>query len=544
MTETVRDRPNVLLFCTDEQRADYLGCMGHPWLHTPHIDRIAAEGTLFRNCFCSSPVCMAARATMFTGLTNRASGVYSNGVPLNPRIPTLPGILAEAGYRTHSVGKLHLQPWGGRTIAEGEDTRINPERRIYWKWPGHWEGGIYTKAPDDYYGFQTQDSVGGHVNYAYGDYVTWLEAHHPGAYAGYRCSLEHPAPLAIDPELHYNHWIADRAIAFLRRHAQESAQPSAVRNDSAVPHSALVRRSLGEGGFRMPHSKPFFLWCSFPDPHAPFAAVRKWSDFYKDVDIELPRHALELSPHNRSETMQRMGKGGKVFDPAWLCECIRQTAAMVSHVDEQVGRVWKALEDTGLADNTVVMFISDHGDQLGEHGLCYKIDYPFDGHMRVPFVARIPGGRRGQVVDDIVSQLDLVPTVLHMAGVPHPDDLRRAETCGEEGKPPPALPGEALTSVLRDGAQPGRRNALVEHDTIRGAFETVHMRTLVTNNYKLVFYAPLGETLLFDRRNDPHELTNLAGRPECRDLLNDLLRQLLAELARTEMPAHDRRTGA
>ena len=506
-----RKRPNILIFCTDEQRGDHLGCMGHPHIKTPNIDRIAAEGTLFKNCYSSSPVCMPARATMFTGLTNRASGCYSNGVPLDKSIPTLPHLLANAGYRTHSVGKLHLQPWGGRTIAEGEDTTENPERRIYWKWPGHWEGGIYTKSPDDYYGFQTQQSVGGHVNYVYGDYVTWLEKNHPGAYNGYKSSDSDPHPLSIDPELHYNKWIADRSIEFIQE-----------------------------------HETPFFLWCSFPDPHEPFAAVKKWSDFYDDVEIELPQNTLELSPDNRSETMNMLGLGTEVQDPEYVKKALHQTYGMISHIDEQVGRVLDTLEGQGIADNTIVMFISDHGDQLGEHGLFYKSIYPYDAHAHVPFLAKIPGAAQaGGVVEDVVSQLDLVPTVLNLAGVLHPDDMRRAEKSDADAAViPPALPGEVLTPVLKEGTEPMRKNALVEHDTVKNNFEMVQMRTLVTNEYKLVYYTPLRETMLFDRKNDPQELKNLADEREYQPVVNDLLKQLLNELARTEMPAHCQSTGA
>lgn len=528
-------RPNILIFCTDEQRGDHLGCMGHPVIKTPSIDRIAAEGTLFRNCYSSSPVCMTARATMMTGLTNRASGVYSNGIPLDKNIPTLPGLLAEAGYRTHSVGKIHLQPWGGRTIAEDEDTSVNPERRIYWKWPGHWDGGVYKKAPDNYYGFQTQDSVGGHINYAYGDYVTWLEEHYPGAYEGYSCSSGNPAPLTIDPELHYNHWIADRAIDFIREQVSapidRSGQQSAAVDSDRSPITS---------------PQPFFLWCSFPDPHEPFAALGKWSDFYGEAGITLPQQTLALSPDNRSETMGRLGKGTQVHDPEWTRECIRQTYGMISHIDEQVGRVLHSLDELGISDNTVVMFISDHGDQLGEHGLFYKSDYPYDAHMHVPFVAMVPwAADKGRVVEDVVSQLDLVPTVLDLAGVTHPDDVRRAETCADQDvELPPALPGEVLTPVLTGRARPVRRSALVEHDTVNRRFETVHMRVLVTNDYKLVYYTPLQETMLFDRKNDPDELRNLAGEPRCQPVLIDMLRQLIAELARTEMRAHCQWTSA
>src|SRR5210317_840946 len=132
-------RPNILIFCTDEQCGDYLGCMGHPHVKTPNIDRIAAEGTLFRNCYSSNPVCMPARATMVTGLTSRVHGVVNNGFDLDKKFPTLPGMLADEGYRTHAVGKLHLAGRGGREIAEDEDFSMHPERRIYWDWPGHWE---------------------------------------------------------------------------------------------------------------------------------------------------------------------------------------------------------------------------------------------------------------------------------------------------------------------------------------------------------------------------------------------------------------------
>ena len=344
--------------------------------------------------------------------------------------------------------------------------------------------------------------------------MTWLEQNHPGAYEGYRYSSKHPGPLSIPEELHYNHWIADRSIDFIGN--QVSA----------------------------PSPQPFFLWCSFPDPHEPFAAVREWSDFYEDAGITLPAHTLALSPLNRSETMTRMGKGTEVYDPDWIRECIRQTYGMISHVDEQVGRVLAVLENQGLMDDTIIMFISDHGDQLGEHGFLYKMDYPYNAHMHVPFVARVPGGVQGHVVEDVVSQIDLVPTVLALAGVSHPDDLCRAALRPGQANIPPALPGEVLAPVLRTGARPERRNALVEHDTVDAAFGNVQMRTLVTNDFKLVYYTPLQETMLFDRRNDPDERVNLAGDPAHQPVVMAMLKALLAELARTEMPAHLLSTGA
>lgn len=489
-------RPNILIFCTDEQRADHLSCAGHPHLRTPNIDRIAADGTRFGSCYSSSPVCMPARGTMLTGLTRRATGMRVQGIPVPKHLPTLPGLLAKVGYRTHAVGKLHHQNWGGRTVEPGEDISVNPERRIYWDWPGHWKGQHYTKFPGDYYGYQTLDVANGHVNYIYGDYVTWLESNHPGAYAGYRYNAANPAPLTIDPELHYNRWIADRTIDFIQRHRAGHA------NDD----------------------QPFYVWCSFPDPHEPFAAVRKWAEVYKDVPIDLPGHTLSLSPGNRSTTMQQAGLGTKPYDPDWTRECIRQTYGMISHVDEQIGRVLDAIETGGIADNTVVVFISDHGDQLGEHGLFYKSIYPYDAHARVPFLVRAPGGARGRVVDDVVSMLDLVPTVLDLAGV----------TYDRPDRPGSALPGEILTPVLHGERAPSRKSALIELDADNvGSLPLVQYRSFVTNEWKLVHYLPTDETLLFDRANDPHELTNLAARDAYADLLRELREALESEWART-----------
>ncbi|MDT8390722.1 MAG: sulfatase-like hydrolase/transferase, partial [Lentisphaeria bacterium] len=271
-----------------------------------------------------------------------------------------------------------------------------------------------------------------------------------------------------------------------------------------------------------PASSPFFLWCSFPDPHEPFAAVKKWSDFYDDVDIQLPPQTLALSPESRSRTMTKVGLGTDVIDPELIKKSIKQTYGMESHVDEQVGRVLDCLDELGITDNTVVIFISDHGDQLGEHGLFYKSVYPYDAHMRIPFIVKAPGAPKGKVVEDVVSMLDLVPTVMDLAGVAFPCDL----------------PGEGLAPVVAGDAEPLRKTALVEIDRMGKSFDHhLPMRAIVTNEYKLVYYPKHKETMLFDRKNDPCELKNLAGEPELQPLILELFKQLQSELTRTEMPA-------
>jgi arylsulfatase A-like enzyme len=156
----------------------------------------------------------------------------------------------------------------------------------------------------------------------------------------------------------------------------------------------------------------------------------------------------------------------------------------------------------------------------------------------VPFVVKVPwSGRKGAVVDDVVSMLDLVPTVLDLTGVDQPEEDEFVGPWWHERHGPAAtpLPGEVLTPVLLEGERPERRCALVEYDSdTPPAFDVVQMRMLVTNEHKLVYYAPTGEVMLFDRAADPEEMTNLAGEAEYQPVVTKLLQRLLHELCRTE----------
>jgi len=487
--------PNILIFCVDQQRADHLGCAGNLVVQTPHLDKLAATGTRFANAYCTSPACMPARATMLTGLSNRGHGVRGNGYPLDESIPTLPGLLAQKGYDTYAVGKMHLQNYHGNQAQMALSPSMECMQR--------WERGEITESTAPYYGFQKLDLVIGHGDYVNGDYKRWIDRTAPGEHAKYR-SLWDPGDLDVRPELHYNHWIADRTIEY-----------------------------LGERGCK---DNPFFIWCSFPDPHFPFSAVKKWADRYRDADIRLPPSALEVNLDREPEALRAVRKL-ETMDPDLLREYTRQTYAMISHVDEQVGRVMSALVETGLDGNTVVVFISDHGEQLGEHGGIDKAVYPYNAEAQIPFLVQVPWSEvRGQTVDGVVSQLDLVPTLLDLVGAKQPKDQNCTDATLEELTPLlPPLPGESLRGVLEQGEVPKRNCALIEYDHERqSAFEQLQIRMLVTPEYKLTLYIPTGELLLFDRRSDPWELENLANSPAHEKTLQSMLQRMIMEISRTE----------
>ena len=521
MPQRENTRPNILVFITDQQHADHLGCLGKVPVRTPNLDQLAADGALFTSCYTPCPACMPARASLFTGRANRAQGVRQNGNPLPRDNDVLPQVLRDAGYRTHAAGKLHLRPYAppiGSDLTH-EDPMEQPERRE------HWLNGRIRRTPPGYYGFENPDLVNGHSFAVFGDYREWLKNEHPeandklGDISQFNGDRYPWAEADIDPDLHYNTWVADRSIAFLDEVAGGGA--------------------------------PFFLWSSFPDPHSPFVGLPTYTRHYKDLDFPIPRpDADEILQHIPETVLALLGgeeglrqkvhrNGGDNLRDLYI-----QTFGMIEHIDAQIGRVLNRLDELKLRDNTIILFLSDHGDQLGEHGLMHKCYWPYDACNRVPLIIRSPFARQaGHRIDTPVSLLDFAPTVLDWTGTRMPEDPWVTETFLEQaGGIQPVLPGESLRPAAETGETPKRGTALLEFDDdITPAFPCAQMRVLVTEAYKFAHYEPTGENMLFDRENDPGEVNNLAGREEYRDVERELLNQLLREILRTE-PRLPRRT--
>lgn len=506
---------------TDQQRADSLSCAWPAWrgakpqLATPRLDQLAEQGVRFERAYVANPLCMPLRATLLTGLPPRGHGVRTNGIDLDPRLPTLPGELAAAGYRTHSVGKIHARIYDLPNVSDPH--ALDPAAYPECKWM--WEQGKVTKLPLPYYGFQSAEFTGGHGSWMWGDYVRWLETRRPGGFSllGHEAGTPTASGagqawrMAIPPELHYNTWVADRAIAYLEGAAREG--------------------------------KPFYLSASFPDPHHPFATPDPWFSRYDRAAIPPPVRREgeldDLAPHfarTYDPGVPTSGRHGKTkMSDAQVAETIAITWGMVSFVDEQAGRILDALDRLGLADSTAVCFMSDHGDMLGDHWLMNKGPFHFDGLLRVPLIWKVPGAPPGRVATGLASHLDFVPTVCELTGVVPP----------EYGPPPGAepeakeqlrpLPGRSLAPVIQGQAASVQDSVVIENDE---DYLGLRLRTLVTPTHQLTLYVgedgdePYGE--LFDLANDPGQLRNLWLDPGAQALKSRLKSRLLAELIRTD----------
>jgi len=468
-------RPNILLVTTDQQRTDSLGCYGSAWAGTPHLDALAAGGICCERAYTTNPVCTPARVSLFTGLQVSRHGAWNVGLNAPEETRTVAHRLAEQGYRTHNIGKMHFQAFGSR-----EDQSVEAMSRT--------EG--YSSGP--YYGFQSMELALGHTHYGLrGHYGEWVRSQVNKEELE---RIEHPSPLspvffggeAYDWELplrlHNSVWTADRAIHFLGQHD----------------------RTL-----------PFFLTLGFQDPHHAHCVPLEYKDRVSPEDVPLPdfdegeledkpphfavarRGELETSVFRGEYPMAGQG-GGADFRRPSAAE-IRLGRAyyytMVRLIDQQMGRVLQYLDEAGLADNTLVIFTSDHGELLGDHGLWMKGPFHYEQLVRVPLLMRWPRGfAGGQRVKPLVSHLDLVPTILAAAELP----------------PEPGLDGfnalplfQGKTTSIRDGAM---IECVDDPHKLR-------LKTYVTADRKLTWYHGHAWGEFYDLTKDPREKVNLWNNP-------------------------------
>lgn len=413
-----------------------MGCAGHPEVRTPHLDALAQSGMRFSHAFTPTPICVAARISMITGHRGSRTGFTGNEkLPgAFPEFPTLMTLLHARGYHTHGVGKMHFS---GRL-----------------------------------YGLQSLDSQEESPDYLIDDdYLLYLKAHDACTRFphGYRDLLYYQPQTLNTPREHSPaEWVADRSIDFLRHHA------------------------------RYRGNRPFFLWSSFIQPHPPFAACEPYASMYPPETLALPYNTERPLAELPYPAWPHRGRlDGAHRDPEQMRRIRALYYGQVTQVDDCIGRVLGALGELGLTGETIIVFASDHGEMLGDHGLSQK-NVPYEQSVRVPLLVRWPGVTRpGSISDDLVGLTDLLPTVLDGLRLEYPAE------CGP-------LPGASLLNVLRGNARLDRDAYYSDYGS--GEYRWIAART---KTHKYTLYAAGGFEELYDLTTDPGECLNLAAeRPE------------------------------
>jgi arylsulfatase A-like enzyme len=418
--------PNILLMFSDQLRHDALGCSGNRFARTPRIDRLAAEGLSFSNAVTPTPVCVPARMSLITGLRGSRTGFVNNGKlpgPL-PAHPTIMTLLHEAGYETKGVGKMHF------------------ERRHH---------GLQS--------CETQEECPDHI--IDDDYLLYLRSvglrtRFP---LGYRNLLYfQPQTSALPTEHSPEHWVAARSMEFLRNHARYRPE------------------------------KPFFLWSSWIAPHPPFAACEPYDSLFDPERLPppvYPERPLADLPYPAREHRARLdGAGG---DPARMRRIRALYHGQVAHVDDCVGMILDQLDALGLREDTIVIFASDHGDMLGDHGLSQK-NVPYEAAVRIPLLIRWPGRiAPGSRSEELASLTDILPTLASSLGL----EL-------------PASDAVPVGADLLDPAGFSRDRFIVDYGS--GLDRWISVRT---KKHMYALWAAGGREELYDIDQDPEERNNL-----------------------------------
>lgn len=441
-----KERDNILLITTDQQRFDTINAWGNQSIFTPHFNYMAAMGTSFTSCYASCPICVPSRTTIMTGVEGYESGVVSNAdhrafmeAQTNRRL-TLPAVLTDAGYQTCAKGKMHFEP----------------ARACY--------GFEQMALPLDY--MRSCDKKADRIR--------------PKAHGIGECLME-PVISTVDVKDSMTTWIGDEAIDFI-----ETRDPL----------------------------RPFFLWTSFTKPHPPFDPCRDFWELYGDIPMPEPVYGdwsrtLETTPQGFLAGSYE-NTDMHLFGTEQIAASRRAYYACITQVDYQLGRLFGAMRENGLFDNTWIIFTSDHGEMLGDHYMSQKNLF-FEGSAHVPFILVPPAGRgiaHNNRIDSVITLADVFPTILAIAGI----------------TPPEAGHGRNLLELICE-KEPGER-------IFYG--DSLHTHFCVMENRKKLIYTRVGSSLLlFDLEKDPMERHNLADDTQYRECRTRLWRLLLDHVKKT-----------
>lgn len=474
---------NILFITSDQQRGDCYGFEGRK-VKTPHLDEMAKNGTRFSSCITPNLVCQPSRSSILTGLLPRTHGVSDNGIELSDAMGEkgFAGTLSKKGYSTALIGKAHFKTSHTFSPTGSPECRES-SANFGADWYGPYMGFEHVELMLEGHNMfpPMKPPLGQH-------YERWYHADGLGdeRTAQYWKSLPPKTDAhetwnsALPVAWHNSTWIANRTIDFMRNKKE----------------------------------KPFCVWASFPDPHHPFDAPEPWSRLHHPEEVDIPKYreldldqrpwwhkaSLEGSPKMENERLRKFREKSSRTphqSEKQLRDLIANYYGMISLIDHQVGRLKLALRDLDLLDNTLIVYSTDHGDWLGDHGLLLKGPMAYEGLLRIGMLFEGPGVPSGKVVKDPVSSLDLPQTFCDyaQAQMPHP------------------VHSQSLRSLI-EKENHHRDFAFSEWDLRASRCGVdLNLRTVRTQNLKLTVEENSGTGELYDLFNDPDEMVNRFGDP-------------------------------
>ena len=430
-----QERPNVLLILDDQHRFDYMGCAGADFVRTPNMDRLARRGVRFTQCTTNCPVCAPARIGLASGLQPVRLGSLDNMSFLPHTTPTYYQRLRDHGYRVGCVGKLDLAKPNGYNGRLGD----RPQNFAWgFTHPEECEGKMHagmSPRPQGPYGF-------------------WLESR--GAY-----------------EPFHNDYVKRRAKGWNAYASWDSVLETEEFEDT------YIGRRAAEWIEQVPDDFPWHYFVSFVGPHDPFDPPTEYAERFRDADVP---PAIQDSLGGKPAWQQQRKKD---VDPEEIAHTRRQYCGSIEAIDDGIGRILDALETRGMVDNTIIIFSSDHGEMLGDHGFYAKCQ-AYEPSLRVPLIAAGPGIEEGLTSNALVELIDINPTICELAGLP----------------PQEGIDARSFAPVLRGAAEDHRT------ETVSGIR---NFRCIRTERYKFVANEnDINE--LYDLQEDPSELNNLTGQ--------------------------------
>ncbi|HEX4123616.1 MAG TPA: sulfatase-like hydrolase/transferase [Tepidisphaeraceae bacterium] len=512
---------NLLLITSDQQHYLAMGVRSRQ-IRTPNLDRLAARGIDFTRAYCPNPTCTPTRSSLITGMWPSVHGAYTLGTKLDETVPVIGDLLRKQGYVSGLIGKAHFQPL--RSTPECPSVEAYPIVRdlAFWR--------TFNEKHTPWYGFDHVElgRMHGDEGHVGQHYALWMESkgfkqwrdyfevrqdgvrdtptdgklappREGGPGYGWRSEMHWKLPA----EFHYTTWTGERTNAFIAaRHAE---------------------------------GRPWFCWSSYHDPHPPYCVPEPWASMYDPAEMDWllgdyvegefehmpPPHGLTRTPRGDFSSYDETRFGNHGYHPhlGISRQQLREAAAiycgMISFMDQQIGTTLDLLDRTGQADNTLIVFTSDHGHFLGQHGLVAKGPFHYEDVIRVPMLAAGAGLPAGVTNKSPQTLVDIPATFAAASGAGVPLWMQ-----GRNGLPA--------------WEKRGGRSAVIVENHHNGA--AVHLRTVVTSTHKLTVYRGRPEWgELFDLESDPHERNNLYhADPALRAKLMEQLVQ--ADLEREPAP--------